>query len=482
MPVTLKNAFHILGLLLFALSTIGCATVGSLAIPIRPAPARSFPEPPPAMIRIPVTMTLPIAGLLGDSNDSFLTGNPGKDFSRLIHLTGGIFTQAWKDPIQMRVTRDTLSLGLKVHYWVVDQALGVARKGADLVKAVFPMKGKTEEAMARVQAILQWDKSWHLESRLIFPSPEDKSANQKQVDDLFNHMGLDRMKKNAENFGRGLKDVSNLQPRAKEVWLSIQEPIQLEKHIWLLIRPEKVSVQKPALNPLKPQILETVFEMTARPEILFGIKPEVIKLPLPPLLPYQKGPGGFHALSNVRISYWESTQLMKDLRMGIFGHVFKETGDRKLTIVGLRLYGSGGKVVAEVRMQYEPILNLGGKPAEMMVYLMGTPRYLKKQRMFDLPDLDFDIKSSDFLVEVAQWFFKDSLKKQLRQKARIPMGPKLDRLKERMDQIFNLALSPTTRLTTVVEDLSVLDAYADNEGLVARVALDGRADLHVVWK
>jgi hypothetical protein len=173
---------------------------------------------------------------------------------------------------------------------------------------------------------------------------------------------------------------------------------------------------------------------------------------------------------------------MKDLRMGIFGHVFKETGDRKLTIVGLRLYGSGGKVVAEVRMQYEPILNLGGKPAEMMVYLMGTPRYLKKQRMFDLPDLDFDIKSSDFLVEVAQWFFKDSLKKQLRQKARIPMGPKLDRLKERMDQIFNLALSPTTRLTTVVEDLSVLDAYADNEGLVARVALDGRADLHVVWK
>lgn len=393
-------------------------------------------------------------------------------------------SKAWNDPIQLKATKDTLSLGLRVHYWLIDQALGMGQKGAGLLKTVLPEKGQAREAVSRVQAVLEWDKTWHMESRLFFPPSDNQKPDLEQVNEIVKHMGLDKIRENADRFGKGLKEVSDFQPRAKEVWENIQSPIFLEKGIWLLIRPEKVRVKTPHLDPLHPQTMQTVFELSARPEILFGKEPPVVKSPLPPLLPYQKGPGGFHALSNIRITYAEGTQLLKDLNIGLFGHVFKETGDRRVTIKNIRLYGSGGKAVAEVKMQYNPILNLNleAKPADLTVYLRGTPRYLPKKRIFDLPDLDFDIKSSDFLVEVAQWFFKDSLRKELRKKARINLGPKLDQLKKQMDQAFNLTLGPTAKLSTVVSGLSVLDAYADNEGLVARVALDGTANLFVTWK
>jgi hypothetical protein len=280
-----------------------------------------------------------------------------------------------------------------------------------------------------------------------------------------------------------LKIVTDLEPRARELWADIQEPIFLDNRIWLVIRPETVSVGQLRLNPRRLQTLDTAFEMTARPQILFGEKPQVDKRPLPPLIPYRKGPSGFHALSNVKITYPEATRFLRDPRIGIIGQVIPGTGDRKLRVVGLRFYGSGGKVVAEVQLQYNPFpVNLGDKPAQMTVYLVGTPRYQPAKRLFDLPDLDFDVKTSDFLVQVAEWIFKSDMRRMLRHKAKVPIGPKLDDLSAHLSTILNRSLGPHATLNVREVSLKVLDSFADNEGMKARVALDGDTDLKVDWK
>jgi hypothetical protein len=474
------------GLVLLALSATGCATVNHLEVPIRPAPVRSFPEPPPAVIRIPVVVTLPIADLLGGADSPLVTGNLRRDLPHWFHLAGGLLSRAWRDPVQLDAMKDSLSLSLKVHYWVVDEAKAITSKGVGLLRRLIPGKSPPQEVVAKTKTVIQWDPDWHLKSLFSFSPPEAKgsslSASTDEVNSLLNHMGLSDIQKGAQQFNQTLRDVTNVRPKAEKVWSEIQEPIYLEKGIWLLIQPEKAAVKKPHLNPFKPQTLDTAFEITAHPVIVFGAKPDITQRPLPPLIKYEPGPGGFHALGNVRVSYTEANRLIKDLSMGILGHVFKESGDRKLKILTVRFYGSGGKVVAEVKTQYNPIINFSGKPAQMTVYLVGTPHYLPGKRVFILPDLDFDIKTGDFLVQVAEWIFKSNLRKELRLKAKVPIGPKLDQLKARMDQILNLSLGPNARLSTRVDSLSVLDAYADNEGMVARVELDGIATMNVDWK
>jgi hypothetical protein len=118
----------------------------------------------------------------------------------------------------------------------------------------------------------------------------------------------------------------------------------------------------------------------------------------------------------------------------------------------------------------------------MTVFLLGTLKYRPDTRVFTLPDMDYDIKTSDLLVQFGDWIFRSDIRKLLRQKARIPVGPKLDRLRKTLAEALNRPLGERLDLRTDVRDFQVLEAFADNEGMKARVALNGTAALNVQWK
>ena len=174
--------------------------------------------------------------------------------------------------------------------------------------------------------------------------------------------------------------------------------------------------------------------------------------------------------------------IISGTRLKIIGMVLPGTGGQKVTLEGIRLYGSGGKVIVEVKLDYNPlIVNLGSKPAHLTVYLRGTPRFLPRKRMFDMPDLDYDIKSSDLMVQVANWLFKSNFKNQLRKVAVLPIGPKVDLIKAKVNKALNRPLDRFARIQTQVNDLRILEAFADNEGIEVRVAIRGTATLEVTW-
>jgi hypothetical protein len=477
--------FPILFLVLALLGT-GCATFSTLAVPARPAPVREFPPAPEAVIRVPVVLSLPVASLIGDPAFSPLTWDLRKDIPNLIRYTKGAALKTWQDPLHLQVSENTLSTLMRIHYRLGGDIFGLTLTGAQKVKGLVEGLGPAKEALVRVQTALQWNPSWHLESIPSIPPlthlGQAVTAATGEVDGLVQKAGQDFLLKGTEQFDERLRVLTDIEPRAREVWAQIQEPIYLDKGIWFLLQPKSMSVGEIHLNPLHPETIDTVFQMSADPKILFGPKPDPAKLKLPPLSHFEKGPEGFHAVSNLLISYPEAGRLITDLHMGIIGHVFPETGDRKLKITGLRFYGSGGKVVTQVKLQYNPIVNFEGKPAEMTVYLVGSLRYSAKNRIFQLPDLDFDVKTGDFLVQVAEWIFKSDIRNLLREKARIPVGAKLDDLKQKLAEALNRPLGERLHLTTRVNNFRVLDAFADNEGMKARVALDGEAQMNVNWK
>ncbi len=308
---------------------------------------------------------------------------------------------------------------------------------------------------------------------IIFPSGGDlvqhlanlvKGGLRQLVPDLYNTPGL------------------NLKSHVGDLWARMQVPIFLDKDLWLMIQPETLCIGTMRTDLKRVSTLHTVLEMTAEPEIVFGPEPVTHPVEIPPLGHFQPGPGVFQAITNTRISYEEANLYFKDPRLKLIGMVFPGTGERKLTLEGVRLYGSGGQVIAEVKLNYNPpIINFTGKPAHLTVYLRGTPRYLPQLRMFDLPDLDYDIKSSDLLLQIADWIFKSDFKNQLRKIAVLPVGVKLDVIKGKIDKALNRPLGPFARLQTQVTSFRVLDGFADNEGIEVRLAIQGAATMEVLW-
>ncbi len=274
------------------------------------------------------------------------------------------------------------------------------------------------------------------------------------------------------SFDRSFGEISDF-------WDAAQEPLFIDKGIWLLIGPQSISTGLTRFDPRHPLDLRTVLEMTAYPVLVFGKKPETRKKILPPFQMYKPGPSGFHAVSNTVIPFKEANRQLVDPHFGLVNRVIPGSGDFKLRIKGVRLYGSGGQVIAEVKIEYNPVLNLGSQPARMTVYFRGVPWYDPQKELFELRQLDFDVKTGDFLMQVANWIFKSDILKVLRQKAHVPLGPKLAQLKERMNVVLNRPVGNHSRLQTRVESFRVLDAFVDKDGIQAQVSLEGDALLNL---
>ncbi len=115
------------------------------------------------------------------------------------------------------------------------------------------------------------------------------------------------------------------------------------------------------------------------------------------------------------------------------------------------------------------------------MYLVGTPTYHPEERLIDFPDMDFDIKTSDFLVQMAEMFDRDGIRQTLREKAVIPVGANLDKLKEDLTKLLNRPLGHFARLKTTVDSLTMEEAFVSDYGIEGRVALEGDAEVVVNW-
>jgi len=293
------------------------------------------------------------------------------------------------------------------------------------------------------------------------------------MDKTIHEIGQNAAKPNALLFKSPLSGFSNL-------WDVLQEPIFIDNHIWLLIRPETLSagLMEPAKD--NPFTWKGALEMSAHPILLFGDKPEVRKKLLPPLTPYKPGPAGFHAVSNITIRFKEANRILADPKSGLVNYPIRGSGSYHLRVKGVRLYGSGGQVIAETQIQYNPLINLDGKPSRMTIYFRGTPEYDPARELFYLKRLDFDVKTGDLLVQIADWIFKSDILKTLRRKAHIPIGSKMDQLRERMNVVLNCPVGAHSRLETRVDSFRMLGAFVDRDGIEAQVSLDGTARLRLL--
>jgi hypothetical protein len=458
-----------------ALLSGGCATTSPLMVPVRPSPMHTLKSVPRAKLRIPVIVELPKMSEVEKHMASAVKEVWDKDVEA--SLTKDLGTKVWWDPLDWEFKGNSLTAHMHVHYKPKK-----AKDGETLGEEI------EKDVKVDVTSVLRWSKDWNLEAPDFNEKKEEagqepgKAATGEDEDQKANRKGERLLRKGTAKFHESLKEKTNFKERAKEIWKHIQEPISVGDDIWLKILPHSVSVSKSRIipDPLSPK-METVFEIVALPEVIFGKKPSPPTSDLPPLEDFKPGPEGFHAQTNLKMSFQELNKLLTNPKTGLIGQPLPGSSSHNIKLTGIRLYGSGGQIVVEAQIEYQPILNLSSKPAQLTVYLLGTPQYHEKEQTIDFPDLDFDVKSSDFLVQMATFVDGGGMRDQLRQQAVIPVGKNLEKLKGYMTKMLNRPLGRLASLKTTVTSFRMEEALVSDYGIEGRVSLDGDAVVEVNW-
>jgi len=107
--------------------------------------------------------------------------------------------------------------------------------------------------------------------------------------------------------------------------------------------------------------------------------------------------------------------------------------------------------------------------------LVGTPRYRPAAGIVDVPDLDFDLDTDSKLVSGYTWLRSDELRATIRERARVPVQPALDKGRELLLSGLNRKLGDAVTMSATVDSVSVKGLYVTRDALVVRAEATGQA-------
>jgi hypothetical protein len=313
---------------------------------------------------------------------------------------------------------------------------------------------------------------WHLHSdaRLARLEPASDSAHDRCNVSMFSYDITPRVMDAARNaLTNRLTDIDqrismvDLTPRAKVWWRQLNQPIRLANDVWLMLQPKQLRLG--SVNGTA-QMLTVRAGLDASPTIVTGPKPFPVVKPLPPLGQNTKG-SGFQILLEGNVDYLTASQA---LTKALQGRVVTEGGQAVTIHSAMATADTAGRIALSVSFTGD---------ATGRLRLVGTPRYSAAIGMVDVPDLEYDLTTDKDLINVYAWLRSEELLKILRDKARVPIAPALDRGKELLVNGLNRTVGGVMRIRATVDSVAVDGLYATSSGLLIRARALGKARVAV---
>jgi hypothetical protein len=501
-------------LLLTGTVQVLCQKLDPPPVPPLPAPQVEPPKVVTSGIRLPVSANVPNLNVVENEVCDFYKGHVTQ-IEIFPPIQANADFEIWRDkPLDIRLSGNTLTAKMHAYYWILGEVwvLGIPIAGQCGAQGPSPLFGdeETREVNVTANSRVRWHPQWHITTQTTIEPFQNvnrcvvTNAN-KDITDHFNKAGEGFLRGAAAKFDQRIAEITNFKDKASEMWSKLQEPISIGNRAWLMVQPEKAGAGEINVTAGTPQTAETVFGLTSQPKVVFGDQPSGTAIPLPPLEPLTPGPNGFDVNTDVEMTFEEANRILQDPGTGVMGATFT-SGRRELKIVGARVYGTGPRLAVELevvgrairgdeppvedvvtaikvaynRVRYffeKKFYKLKGK-----VYLVGTPQYLTDRREIVFPDLEYDIQTRNVIVKIANWILKTRLTEQLRANVKMPLGDKLDSVKNRLSAGLNRELGPNARLSGNVESLTVERVYLSDAALQGRVNLRGNAAVSGQWK
>jgi hypothetical protein len=463
---------------------------------------------------LPVTSTIPAPSIVDDEVCDFYKGHV--DHAEIFPpMRASADYEIWRDkPLSLSLSGNTLTASMHAYYWMIGvfEPLGLPIFGECGAQGPGPEFGDepTREVIVTVDSRIKWHPEWRLATETTVRPFNNVNRCvvtilKKDITDHFNRAGEGFLRRAAAKFDSRVGELSDAKARAAEMWSKLQEPLQIEPNIWLQVQPTAAGAGDIDITSGHPQVARTAFSLTAQPKVIVGTQPSPGTTPLPRLEGLAPGADGFNINADVEISFAEANQIIQDPRTGVIGATF-QSGRRELKIESARLYGTGPKIALELAVSGRAIRSKEPKVVDVVtavekafkvvrywiekklyklkgrVYFTGTPQYMTDTREVIFPDLEYDIKTRNVIVKVANWILKTRLTEELRARARLPLGPKLDALKGSASAALNRPLGTHATLSGQVDLLRLDRIFIAPNSINGRVAMKGAAALDVNWR
>ena len=245
----------------------------------------------------------------------------------------------------------------------------------------------------------------------------------------------------------------------------LQRPIRVRDSLWLMLAPEQLRLGE---FSLEDSALVATIRLYGHPRLVAGPQPLEVTSPLPPLSPALRAVGDS---ARIRIEgLLPYDVLSSTLTRTLTGRTFRRFG-RSVRIDSIAVSPlEDGRVVLAARMSGD----ISGT-----AYLVGTPQLDQAARALIVPDLDFDVSTSNALVKGLAWLRKGDMVAQLRQQARYPLDTILEETRAKVEGALNRDLTSGVELSGTVRTGTLLDVLVHPRWLVVRAEAAGTLALAV---
>ncbi|MFN8582290.1 MAG: DUF4403 family protein [Gemmatimonadaceae bacterium] len=263
-------------------------------------------------------------------------------------------------------------------------------------------------------------------------------------------------------------NIARIDTRARfsSWWQKMQVPIRLTDSIYLTLNPHGAQLGKVTSN--ERTVVANV-GLLVQPRVVTGARPNDFALmtPIPELAFGEMPPIGLNVALEGAFTYPVASSL---LRKALRGKELSQSG-RRISIANVELTGIGG---GQVALRVDVRGDTRGR-----VYFTGTPTIDTVTRQVVVPDLAYDVGSSNLLVRGLQWLKGDDLRDFLRARARIPDSAAVGALVPLAERGMNRQLADGVILRASIKAARGLRARATTTDLRVYAVATGFAHLAI---
>ncbi len=461
----LPTAMLTFGLLLPYLLQAGT----NLAIP-KPTDMLQPPPPPPALA--PSVVNLAIGSTLWEMRTAVESSIPVHHRHEEEWITGKRQLNGmpfeyqyyiWRGPIQFRIENDRLITEFPDVRYRVRVRLKESNGVTQIAECGY---GPDAHMRLRLEASseVRWGNDWIINTETRFGRPQfgepcRLSPIDLDVTELLNDWLNERLPSLATAIDRTFLQQVDAKKRARMIWESLQEPMELNAGTWLMFRPQ--GPQAGSLSFDHNESVRTVVSMTFEPMIVVGARPQVDPRPLPPLQTGPTAQEGFHLAVPLLVPY---ETLNDRLATEVVGEEIVPPVGSPIQITGIRTYGSGDALICEVTVK-------GGVNGKL--YLQGKPALAPDGRSLELRNFYFTMETSNLLMRLANRMMYDTIRDKILPYTRIDIANRAALLRRRIERQMNRELGPDTWIEGAVNTLAPNNIYPVKEGIELQLLIDG---------
>ena len=258
----------------------------------------------------------------------------------------------------------------------------------------------------------------------------------------------------------------DLQKRFAEWWRLLERPIRLTDGVWLLLGPDQLAMGRVRGTG---RVLRVPVTLAAHPRIVtvaVADTPHVDTIALP-TLGRDSSAGGFHISMDGLIDYQAASAAVAK---ALAHRKFSQSGKTVTVDTALLTPAARGRLALSITFSGD---------AKGTLRFLGGPAYDPVHHEVTVPDLDYDLATDNQLINTYAWLKSDDLRALFRQRARVSVGPAIERGKSLLLVGLNRKIGSAMTLSATVDSVAVRGLFVTRNGIVVRGIAAGQAGVVV---